>query len=81
VIREQQEPEGLELIPRSVRDKLDRVGIKLHLKEWEALPLAERARLRDRPCESAEEQQGYAADLAALVLRITGKPAEKMRGA
>ena len=75
------EHESLELIPRAVRDKLDRVGIRLHLKDWQALALAERVRLRDLPCGSAEEQDRYAAELAALVLRITGKPAEKMRGA
>ena len=31
-----------------MRDKLDRVGIKLHLKQWELLTLDERRRLRDR---------------------------------
>ena len=75
------EQESLELIPRAVRDKLDRVGIRLHLKDWQALALAERVRLRDLPCGSAAEQERYAAELAALVLRITGKPAEKTRGA
>jgi hypothetical protein len=75
------EQESLELIPRAVRDKLDRVGIKLHLKDWQALPLAERVRLLDLPCGSAEEQERYRVELAALVLRLTGKPVEKMRGA
>jgi hypothetical protein len=70
--------ESLELIPRAVRDKLDRVRVKLHLQDWQALTLAERARLRDLPCESATDRQRYAAELAALVLRVTGKPAERM---
>jgi hypothetical protein len=73
------EQESLELIPRLVRDKLDRVRVKLHLKDWQALTLTERARLRDLPCESAEERTRYAAELAALVLRVTGKPAENMQ--
>ena len=73
------EQESLELIPRAVRDKLDRVGVKLHLKDWQALTLPERVRLCDLPCGNAEEQRHYATELAALVLRITGKPAEKMR--
>ncbi len=72
------EHESLELIPRAVRDKLDHVGIKLHLKDWQALTLADRARFRDLPCGSAEEQARYAAELAALVLRITGRPVERM---
>ena len=75
----QDEEQDLELIPRVVRDKLDRVRIKLHLQEWSALTLAERARLRDLPCGSAEELQRYAAEIEALMLRVTGKPAEKIR--
>lgn len=70
------EQASLELIPRPVRDKLDRVRVKLHLKDWQALTLAERARLRDLPCDSPEDRSRYAAELAALVLRVTGKPAE-----
>jgi len=65
-------------MPRAVRDKLDRVRIKLHLKDWSALTLAERARLRDLPCSSEEDVRGYAAAVEALVLRLTGKPAEKI---
>jgi len=73
------EDESLELIPRVVRDKLDRVRIKLHLKDWQALTLTERARLRDLPCASAEERTRYAAALTTLILRVTGKPAENMQ--
>ncbi len=76
----QKEEQDLELIPRVVRDKLDRVAIKLHLKDWGALTLAERARLRDLPCESAEDRRRYAAEIERLVSRVTGKPAEKIAG-
>ena len=72
------EQESLELIPRAVRDKLDRVRIKLHLKDWQALTLTERVRLRDLPCDSMEERRHYAAEVAALVLRVNRKPAERM---
>ena len=75
----EEEEQDLELIPRVVRDKLDRVRIKLHLKDWGALTLAERARLRDLPCRSAEELRRYAVEIEGLVLRVTGKPAEKIR--
>lgn len=44
------EEDDLALIPRSLRDKLDRVGIKLHLEEWERFTLAERRRLVDQAC-------------------------------
>jgi len=69
----------LDLMPRAVRDKLDRVRIKLHLKEWQALTLAERLRLRDLPCESDADAQRYAAEVDALSLRVSGNPAERMR--
>jgi hypothetical protein len=70
--------DDLELMPRSVRDKLDRVGIKLHLREWALLALEERRRLVDAPCDSDEEAARYAADLDALVQRHTGHAAERL---
>jgi len=71
--------ERLELMPRSVRDKLDRTGLKLHLAEWQALSMAERERLRDLPCASAEEVARYAGEIEQLVRGITGKPPEKLK--
>jgi Conserved nitrate reductase-associated protein (Nitr_red_assoc) len=77
--RDQAELEAsLELISRAIRDKLDRVGIKLHLNEWQALTLAERAQLRDTACESAAEIKGYAALVDDLVRRRTGKAPDRM---
>jgi hypothetical protein len=70
--------DDLALMPRSVRDKLDRVGIKLHLKQWELLTLEERRQLRDRACESAAEIAAYAAALEQLVLARTGRPADRL---
>jgi hypothetical protein len=64
--------DDLTLIPRSVRDKLDRVGIKLHLKEWELLTLAERRRLVDQSCDSKEEIEQYRLQLMALIRERTG---------
>ena len=70
--------EDLELMPRVVRDKLDRVGIKLHLREWALLTLEERRALVTSPCASADEAARYAADLEALVLARTGKAADRL---
>ena len=64
--------ERLELMPRGVRDKLDRVGLKVHLVEWQGMTLAERERLRDLPCDSAEDVARYGAEVERLVRRITG---------
>jgi hypothetical protein len=77
-VTRQEEEQDLELIPRVVRDKLDRVRIKLHLKDWRALTLAERAELRDLPCASDAEVRRYAAAIEGMVLRVTGKHAEKI---
>ncbi len=68
----------LDLMPRAVRDKLDRAGIKLHLKEWLLLPLAERQRLRDLPCVEADEVARYAAAVDQLVVGLTGRPPERI---
>ncbi len=72
-------PEQLALIPRDVRDKLDRVGIKLHLKEWELMTIAERAHLRELPCASADEIARYGAEVDGLVQHYTGKAAERLK--
>jgi hypothetical protein len=71
--------ERLELMPRGVRDRLDRCGLKLHLAEWQALGMAERERLRDLPCASSEEIARYAREVDRMVQRITGKPPEKIK--
>ncbi len=78
LVTQPDEEQSLKLIPRAVRDKLDRVQIKLHLKEWQALTLAERQRLCDLPCSGTEDVRRYAAEVNGLVQRVTGKPAEQV---
>ncbi|MFQ5667764.1 MAG: nitrate reductase associated protein [Candidatus Binatia bacterium] len=70
--------ERLELMPRSVRDKLDRIGVKVHLKDWQALSMPERQRLRDLPCATAEQAAHYAAAVEQLILRLTGRAPERI---
>jgi len=70
--------DDLVLMPRAVRDKLDRVGIKLHLREWKLLTLAERRALVEGACDAAAEVARYAAAVQALVLARTGKPADRL---
>jgi hypothetical protein len=71
--------ESLDLLPRTVRDKLDRTGIKLHLSQWQAMTLAERARLRDLPCDSPAEVARYAAEVERLVMQVSGAPPDRIR--
>lgn len=68
----------LALIPRSLRDKLDRAGVKLHLKEWELFTLAERQRLVDHPCESTGEIDTMRADLTEMIRRYTGREPDRV---
>jgi len=68
----------LTLMPRAVRDKLDRVGIKLHLREWALLALAERRELVEAPCAAAEEIERYAARLEALVRARCGRAPDRL---
>jgi len=70
--------EDLTLIPRSVRDKLDRVGIKLHLREWEELDLATRRRLLEQPCNEAAEREAYRSFLVRVVVERTGAEPDKL---
>ncbi len=65
--------DDLTLIPRTVRDKLDRVGIKVHLREWELLSIEERRRLVEEPCQSAADVARYRAEVTALIRRRTGR--------
>ena len=65
--------DDLDLIPRSVRDKLDRVGIKLHLKDWQAFSLDERRALCDRPCAGADDVERYRLALEELLVARTGR--------
>jgi hypothetical protein len=67
------DPADLELIPRSVRDKLDRIRIKLHLEEWGKLSLAERRRLCDEPCSTRVEAENYRSCLVRMVRGRTGR--------
>ena len=81
--KQRQLEDALTLMSRAIRDKLDLVGIKLHLEQWQALDLEERARLRDTPCASTADVDRYRALVEELVRARTGKEPDRMppRGA
>jgi hypothetical protein len=72
--------DDLELMPRVVRDKLDRIRIKVHLRDWQKMSLQERILLRDLPCADDAEAQRYRTEVERLVVRITGRPPEPLLG-
>ena len=67
------EMDDLDWIPRSVRDKLDQVGIKLHLREWQAFTLEERQELCALPCQTKTEKKTFQERLDALALYRCGE--------
>ncbi len=70
--------DDLELIPITVRRKLDASGVKLHLEEWRRLTLAERRALCHLPIATDEEAAVFAAILTEMVSRACGRPPESI---
>jgi hypothetical protein len=64
--------ETLEFMPLSVRRKLDLAGVKLHLKEWQALSRVERMVICHFPVASPEECGVLAAFLRDAVKARAG---------
>lgn len=60
---------SLELIPLSVRHKLDCAEVKLHLPQWQALSHDERRQLLRQSCVGDEEVRRYRELLNAMIER------------
>ncbi len=65
---------SLELIPLSVRHKLDCAEVKLHLPQWQALSVEERAQLVRQACRSDDEVRAYRALLNEMIDRHHAVP-------
>lgn len=70
--------DDLEWIPRSLRDKLDQVGVKLHLREWQMLSLADRHQLYDLPTGTEAQAQIFLQLLIELVEAAGGRRPEPL---
>ena len=64
--------ESLDLVPMAVRRKLDLLGLKLHLKQWQSLSRSERLVVCHFPVGSAEEMDVLAAFVREAVMRRDG---------
>jgi len=71
---ESDQTRALALIPLSVRYKLDRCEIKLHLAQWQQLPLADRQALLSARFTTPDEVSACRALLHQLVDRHFGEP-------
>jgi len=68
----------LRCVPMAVRFKLDRVGVKLTLRQWSRFTAADRHEFLSRACRSPDEQESYRARLEALVHERTGDAAKPL---
>ncbi|HEY6395351.1 MAG TPA: nitrate reductase associated protein, partial [Candidatus Binataceae bacterium] len=64
--------QSLACVPMPVRRKLDRIGLKVGLKQWQALSHAERAAICHLPADSAEERDAMAMFVRETVHRACG---------
>jgi hypothetical protein len=60
------EEDDLTWIPRVVRGKLDRAGVRIHLVDWQKLSLDARRTLAACPCDTREEIAAFRARLVEL---------------
>lgn len=65
----------LRCVPMCVRFKLDRVGVKLTLRQWSRFTLADREVLRALPCETGAEVDAWRETLVALIRQRSGEEA------
>jgi hypothetical protein len=69
---EKEVSETLDLMPMTVRRKLDLLGVKLHLKQWQSLSRVERLVVCHFPVDSREEREVLTAYLAEATTRRDG---------
>ena len=70
--------ESLNCLPMAARRKLDAVGIKLHLAQWEQLGRGERLMICPAPTDSEEEQSALRTFIEEVALARTGSPAKTL---
>jgi hypothetical protein len=68
--------ESLNCLPMAARKKLDAVGIKLHLAQWEQLGRGERLMICHAPADSEEEQSALRTFIEEVALARTNSPAK-----
>jgi hypothetical protein len=68
--------ESLNCLPMAARRKLDGVGIKLHLAQWEQLGRGEKLMICHAPADSEEERSALRTFVEELALARTGSPAK-----
>jgi hypothetical protein len=66
--------ESLNCLPMAARRKLDALGIKIHLVQWEQLGRGERLMICHAPSESDEERGALRTFIEEVTIARTGSP-------
>ena len=62
----------LECVPMTVRRKLDRIGLKVHLAQWQGLGPGERLAICHLPADQADECEALRTFIVEVVKRTSG---------
>jgi hypothetical protein len=62
----------LDCVPMTVRRKLDRIGLKVHLAQWQALSQGERLAICHLPAQEADECEALRTFMVETVKRTSG---------
>jgi len=62
----------LDCVPMTVRRKLDRIGLKVHLAQWQALGQGERLAICHLPADQADECEAMRTFVVEAVKRSSG---------
>ena len=63
----------LDCVPMTVRRKLDRIGLKVHLAQWQGLGQGERLAICHLPADQAEECEALRTFVVEVVKRTSGE--------
>ncbi len=63
----------LDCVPMTVRRKLDRIGLKVHLAQWQALSQGERLAVCHLPAQDADECEALRTFIVESVKRTSGE--------
>ncbi|SRR5579875_3213142 len=63
----------LECVPMTVRRKLDRIGLKVHLAQWQALGQGERLAICHLPADQPDECEALRTFIIEAVTRVSGE--------
>jgi len=70
--------ESLNCLPMAARRKLDALGIKVHLAQWEQFGRGERLMICHAPADTEEERSALRAYIEEVAISRTGAPAQEL---